>query len=144
MVTKKNILIASIILLALSFTQPAFFIDRVDYDGWSNSFILFFLGFFSLLTGLAGLVWLANPLIILSWIFSFKREKTAILLGISSMILSSSFLFFDEIVTSSRPDYSKITEYKLGYWLWLASIYFFTIATIIIHLTKKENSKISS
>ena len=133
---RKIILILSIVIFLISLTQPAYYIDRTDYDAYSNSFLLLIIGWTSLFGGLGGLalllVWFANPFIFLSWILSSKNIKTSIIFGALASILSLSFLLFTEVISSEAPTYSAITEYKLGYWLWITSICFFTIGMIFI------------
>ena len=36
-------------------------------------------------------------------------------------MIALSFLFFSQIISDEAGNYSKITSYKLGYWLWVLS-----------------------
>lgn len=89
--------------------------------------------------GGSGLVWFANPFILVSWISLFKDVKTSIIFGLLASVFSLSFILFKKVISSEAPAYSTITEYKLGYWLWTISICLFTIGAIFIYL--KNNSK---
>ncbi len=92
---KIIILIISVIIFIVSLTQPAFYIDRTDYKAWSNPIGLIFFGWLgSIMGGGSALVWLANPLILTSWIYTFKSDKIAIGSGLLASILAISFLFF--------------------------------------------------
>ncbi|WP_100615687.1 hypothetical protein [Confluentibacter citreus] len=139
---KKIILIASIVIFIVSLTQPAFYIDRTDYDAWSNPIGIIFIGWLgAIIGGGSALTWFANPLILISWLFVIKSEKIAIVSGVLASIISFAFLFFDKIVSSEAPTYSLITEYKLGYWLWMISICLFTLGIIIIRIIKNQKEK---
>ena len=73
----RTVIILSLILFLISLTQPAFFIDRKDDpNAYSNSLILFLLGWMSLLGGafIPFIIWLANPLYFLS-IFLIIQKK---------------------------------------------------------------------
>jgi hypothetical protein len=135
---KKIILIISILIFIVSLTQPSYYIDRKDYDAWSNSFLLLIFGWIGAMGGGSGLIWLANPFILISWILSTKNIKTSIIFSIIASILSLSFLLFEMVISSEAPTYSIITEYKLGYWLWTTSMCFFTIGMIFIYAKNKS------
>jgi len=126
----KIILIISILLFAVSLTQPAFYTSARQPDGWANSVGLLLIGWTGTLVGGAGLAWIANPLIFFAWT-RFKKRKTAVVLSGIATIAAASFLMFDSIITGEDGNYSKITERKVGYWLWLISIAVFFIGTTV-------------
>lgn len=116
------LLLLSMVLFITSLTQEAYYIDRENYDAWADSFGLFWMGWLGVFAGGAGFSWLANPLLITSWIVSFSNaHKKAAIFSFLAVIASGSFLFFDTIVSSEAPTFSIITERKAGYWLWLSS-----------------------
>ncbi len=131
----------SITLFLISLTQPAYYIDRTDYDAWANSFYLLIFGWSGLLAGGATIAWLANPLIFLSWIFFFIKPKVSLILSLVATLLSASFLCFNTIISSEETSYSTITERKAGYWLWLISIAIFSISTLIIYYFERKAAK---
>ena len=129
-------------MFIISLTQPAFYIDRTDYDAWSNSFILLIMGWLgAMVTGGGALAWFANPFILASWIVSSKYSKLSVLFGIVATLFALSFLFTDEVITSEAGTYSKITEYKAGYWLWFCSIVVFTTGMLIMEIRKMLTNK---
>ncbi|PZP52549.1 MAG: hypothetical protein DI598_00500 [Pseudopedobacter saltans] len=73
-----------------------------------------------LLYGTPGLVWMANPLLLLSWIFN--KKKIALIFGILAIIAALSFLFIKRMIADEAGHYSSIDQHYLGYWLWLSSI----------------------
>jgi len=108
-------LVCSIGLFVTSLTQPAFSAGNwVETPGW---FAVLF-GIFAL-SG-AGLSWLANPLLILSWL-TFAEKKVSFLFSLLAVIAGSSFLLFTQIIVNEAGGYGPITDRHLGYWLWLSS-----------------------
>ncbi len=80
----------------------------------------------------AAFTWFANPVILLS-LFIFRRnKKTALILSIISTTLILLFLIFDKVVDNEAGHYSKVTELKLGYWLWLFSSLIILMGSLII------------
>lgn len=138
---RKWIFYATLGLFLFSLTQAAFYIDRPDYDAWSNPIGLLFVGWLGLLAGDAAcLPWLANPLLILGWVALFKFEKLAPIFGILAVAIGLSFLGHEEIISSEAPTYSKITEIKLGYWLWILSMGILTFGSLYLNFSKPKNT----
>lgn len=69
---------------------------------------------------IAALCWLANPLLILSWIF-IKNNKLSLIMSVLSTLIAISFLLFDEIIADEAGHYRRIIGYEIGYWLWVSS-----------------------
>lgn len=139
--TKRILFALTILLLLVSFTQPAFYTNNVQKDAWSNSAFLFFLGWMGMLTGSAGaLPWLANPVLVTGVIFFLRKKPLpACILSVIAMAVAASFLLVRTIVVSERPDYAGIAEYKAGYWLWLCCMAVFAVTTILAYLEAKKN-----
>ena len=139
---KKITLIISILLYIVALTQESYYVNKINSDDWSNSFILLLVGWIGMIMGGgAAICWLANPLIFLSWLLIFRKIKIAIVSSIISFILSFLFLFSENVITSEAPTFSKITDYKMGYWLWLSSISIFSVGTITIFIFEKVTNK---
>ncbi len=116
----KNIKITtlglSIGLLIVALTQKCYCTTSLCGD----SIAVFIFGIFGMFFGGAALCWLANPLLIFSWIF-IKKNKVSSLLSLFSTLIALSFLLFDEIIDDEAGHYRKIVGYELGYWLWVCS-----------------------
>jgi len=120
--TKKITAGLSILVLVVSFTQPAFFIDRQDYDAWANSLMLFFFGWSFFLGGSTeSLIWSANPIYIFSLFLYLKNNRLSAIPGAVALVMAIGFSFFDTIMTSESGETSKITSFELGYKLWILS-----------------------
>ena len=84
----------------------------------------------------ATFTWLANPIILFSLIIFRHSKRTALILSTISSTLILLFLVFDKVVDNEAGHYSKVTELKLGYWLWLFSSLIILIGSLII--TKRK------
>jgi len=133
MKTKKQkiFLLLSIGVFIISLTQKSF---------CTNSNVCrYFSGFLSLIFGWLGVFilhiptfpWLANPLLLVSWILFRKKPKVSFILSIVAFILMLSFLLVDEIITNEAGTKSKVVSYELGYWLWLLSSFIMLIGNSI-------------
>ena len=116
----KIITLVSVIVFAASLTQNGFYtethIPKPPPSGW-----------YLLVIGLIGVFggyfeWLANPVLLAAWVFSFAgKNKAALLLGILASAFMVAFLFRHAMIASEAPTYEKIVRYGAGYWLWLTS-----------------------
>ncbi len=116
----RIITLLSVIVFVASLTQNGFYtethIPKPPPSGW-----------YLLLIGLIGVFdgyfeWLANPVLLAAWVFSFAgKDKVALLLGILASAFMVAFLFRHTMIASEAPTYGKIIGYSAGYWLWLTS-----------------------
>jgi hypothetical protein len=114
------ITLLSIIVFATSLTQNAYYIAGENPKAWSPAFYSLLLGPIGLFAGI--FEWLANPVLLAAWVFSFAgKNKIALVLGIVASALMLAFLFRHTIIASEAPTYAKIIGYGVGYWLWLTS-----------------------
>lgn len=128
----------SFLIFLISLTKDAF----CTTSGCIGSSTALFWGFFGLFIGGASLTWLANPILIISWIMILRnsRHKKLLLTGsIISTILSLSFLLFDKIITDEGGFEKDILNYKVGYWLWMASSLVLLIGNSTIYLLNTKN-----
>ncbi|MDH6254033.1 hypothetical protein M2347_003760 [Chryseobacterium sp. H1D6B] len=128
----KGLFFLSIILFLISLFQPAFFIDKKNADAYSNSLFLFCFGWMSFLGGafIPFIIWLANPLYLVSIILIYKNFKIGIITLTMSVILSVAFANLDTILSSESGAVSKITELGAGFYLWMASFIVLLICSI--------------
>jgi hypothetical protein len=137
----KNIfLIASITLFVLSLTQKCY----CTTSTCSDSIMVLILGWFALMSGGAGISWIANPLLFFAW-YKLKRNlKVSMFLSMFAILMSLSFLLFDSIVDNENNQQKEIVAYKAGYWLWLSSTAVMVIGTYTLmlrHNTRKLMAK---
>ena len=91
----KITLIVSISLLALSLTQKCY---CTTINGCGDSLMVFIFGILGLAYGGAALTWLANPLLIASWITLKPSNKWSLILSVIAFLISISFLLFDKVI----------------------------------------------
>lgn len=123
-------IISSILIFGLSLTQNAY---TTDFAGGTKT-----TSRLALLTGWLGIIgfqavclsWLANPLLIVTWILQRNQSKYALYTSILALILMISFLFFKKIMVNEAGHYGNIISYHLGYGLWLTSGILMVIASI--------------
>lgn len=95
------VLLISLALFIVSLGLPAYYTEGSSPDDWANSFGLLLIGWLGILFAVpAALCWLANPLILIAWITSFKRPKTTLILSGLAAFFVLTFLFFDEILVN--------------------------------------------
>jgi hypothetical protein len=134
-IIRNYTVIISISLLTLSFTQTSYCTDTLR----NGSLFVFLFGIFGFFKSWAGLSWLANPLLFLSWVAAKKSPKTSTFASLLACILSLSFMFFSEVMDNEGGYMNKITSLGWGYWLWTISIGFALISNIVgwFHNQKK-------
>jgi len=90
-----------------------------------------------------GLVWLANPLFLLSLIlFLFsKKIKLALFLSAIACYLSLYFMQIEEIIKDEAGHVGEITDYLLGYWLWVSANVTLVLTLIVQNIMSLLNAK---
>jgi hypothetical protein len=136
-IVAKITLITSMGLYALSLTQQAYCISGSCGNHWSG-ISLVALGAFGGIMSLAGLTWYANPLIWAAWSQINKKPKQAAVFSFLATAFSASFLLATTISDVQANVTSYITEYRVGYWLWLASTAAMLTGSLIAHLLSKD------
>ncbi len=134
---KKYILIASISLFIVSLTQKCY----CTTSECGDSIMAFLLGWAALLSGGAGISWLANPLLFASWIILRINVKLAMFLSVGATLLSLSFLIFDSVIANEAGQKHQIIGYKLGYWLWMGSNLVMLLGTFVLML--RHNTRLA-
>lgn len=127
---QKIFLFISIGLYIISLTQKSY---CSSFESCDN------LGFLSLIFGWFGVFmlhvpafpWLANPMLLISWLTFNKKSKTSFMLSIGAFTLMISFLLVDEIISNEAGTKSKVVFYGLGYWLWLLSSFIMVLGHLI-------------
>lgn len=114
---KRVVLLTSLLLFLISLTQQCYCTPADCGD----SLIVLLLGWAALLSGGAGIAWLANPLLVASWILLRKNCKAAMFLSVAATLFSLSFLLFDSVIANEAGHKQPIISYKSGYWLWASS-----------------------
>lgn len=84
--------------------------------------MLLLIGWLGVFEGIVA--WLANPALLLAWIFTLSRKRRveAVICSLAALGLALSFLSVKEMDRDEAGHHAKIISYGLGYWLWIGSI----------------------
>jgi len=130
-------------LFVAALTQDGYYIDGPDPRAWAAGWLLAAFGWLGILAGV--FTWIANPLLVASWICAFqKRKNISMFLSGASVLLMLSFLWRRTIITSEAPTYSRIISYQPGYWLWLGSAIVAFSGILLLPQSKKRPDRTDS
>jgi hypothetical protein len=87
----------------------------------------------------ASLTWLANPLLLISWILIYKGRKISWLFGLLAVLVSGSFLKAGVIIENEAGHVNPIIRIGPGYWLWLSSCLLTFIGSLALRIIRKQN-----
>ena len=127
---KKIIGFVILVIYLISLTMECYLVNGKPSIG-SFGLIALLLGWVNF--DFVGLIWLANPLFILSLLIFFfsKKKRIAVILSLIVSILAISFLLIKEIIWSEAGHVGEITGYLTGYWLWVSAILLMTINLLL-------------
>ncbi|NJB82800.1 hypothetical protein [Wenyingzhuangia aestuarii] len=129
---KRITFLLSLILFLTSLSQNTFLVTNGRESIGSFGLMAFLFGWMNIYG--AGISWIANPLLLSSWITLFtKKWKLPMILSFLAMLFSLSFLLFHEVVTNEGGGKSRIIAYDFGYKLWLSSCIINFFGNLIIH-----------
>jgi hypothetical protein len=128
----------SILLFIASLAKPCYCTPDVCND---SVFIVLFgaMGFF---LSWGGLAWLANPLLLASWITNNKYPKTSFVTSLLASVFALSFLLFSKVMDNEEGDLRQIVSYQAGYWLWVwSSLIMLIYNSILMFLNRNQKVK---
>jgi len=110
-------------------------------EGCRSGIEVLSLGWLAALSGGAGIVWLANPLLIWSWLLINKSSAYAWIPAFFAILISLAFLSFPDIIENEGGRHNEIIRNGIGYWLWVcSSIASFTGAVLMrLSMTMPED-----
>lgn len=124
----KTTLSISGALYLVCLTQDGYYIDGPDPEAWAPAYGLLIAGWLGMFAGV--FAWLANPLLFASWyLLTRSRHGAAFFVSSGALLFATSFLLQPEVISSTKPTYSQITGYGVGYWLWITSVLVVMVGT---------------
>ncbi|WP_395655364.1 hypothetical protein [Flavobacterium sp.] len=138
----KNVKILTISLSVLMFlaslTQNAYYLGEHEESVGSFGLIAFLLGWMGVFG--AGISWLANPFLIISWgILTFGNLKKSLILSVLALLFSLSFMLFNDIIANEGGGHKVITSYDIGYYLWVSSCGINLLGNLILYKNYKNS-----
>ena len=115
--TSSKYVLISIGLFIISLSQKCY----CTPSHCSYSIMAFLLGLAGMASSAAAFSWLANPLLIISWILQKRNPRGSMLLTMFAFLFTLSFLLFDSVLANENGQQQAITSYKPGYWFWVCS-----------------------
>lgn len=134
-------IVLSVIVFIISLTQ---FVVTIDYDinESVNSWQYLTIGSVAIFGGgvLEWLIWLANPLYVISIILFVKHYKLSMITAFLASFLAVIFSTWEEIRVDEKGISAKIIHFELGYYLWVSSILILTTGIFIFfrHRSKRK------
>jgi hypothetical protein len=144
---KILIIVISLAAFVISLTKNAVTINYIEIKA-VPSLDYFLMGSIAFLGGgmLEQIIWLANPLSLISIYFLAKEKKGAKNLSLLALFLAVSFSSWKEILGAESGTLAEIISLETGYFLWVLSILILTIGIFIYFnikdgiLTEEENT----
>jgi len=138
---KKQVLFISITLFIVSLTQECYCTETSCIPSLQP----FIIGWAALYIGGPILIWLANPILLMSWLTSKNSLYTSLIFSFAASVIALAFLFIKAIYNHDDAGITTtITHYKPGYWLWVASCWSMFIGNIaIVCKAKNFNSSVA-
>lgn len=130
---KKIFLFISIGVYVISLTQKSYCTSGGNCEYFSGFLNLIFGWFGVFMLHIPAFPWLANPILLVSWITFKKKPKLSFILCIIALVLMLSFLFVNEIIVNDGSTTSKVNFYGLGYWLWVLSSFIMLVGNLIFN-----------
>lgn len=125
---EKKLLFISIGLFVLSLPFRCY----CTGDSCTYSFMALALGGFGMLNGGAAIAWLANPLLLASWMITKKVNNASLFVSLGAMLMALSFLLFDQVVSNENGGKQSIESVRAGYWIWLLSALVMAILNVML------------
>lgn len=135
----KSMLFISLILLLISFTQTAIHLpgyipsggnsDNSDFEGW---FLFFFgwLGLFFNTSWQTMIIWLANPLFILSLFLLLEGKTSSSVFSSIATLLALSYIWIGYCEETELQGVVKKGSAEPAYYFWLSSILLLTATAL--------------
>ena len=135
----KVIRYISIGLFVISLACPCYDTGNADGSFGQGAFLLLS-GILWFMFASPGFVWLANPLLLYSWINAGKNRDRSFTLSIISLFLALCFLFYKDVITDEGgANTTPIIAHAIGYWLWLASIATMLLGNFCLQMLSARN-----
>jgi len=124
------------VLFAVSLTQVGYCTHQIC----RSSIDALITGSVGFLYGGAVLTWLANPLLLTSWLLINRNISISLVTSLLAMLVSFSFFFCRNVIDNEAGQLGVIVSYKAGYWLWAASTTVMGVGNCILYVRRHRIS----
>ncbi len=122
----------SIALFVAAMPLPSFCVDG-SCDAWTSSSVLIFGWVEMLVYPSAGVIWLANPLLLGAWLAVLVKFRwVGLVFAAAALVTALAFMGISEVVTSESGATGSVTGLAAGYVLWTASCALACIAALSV------------
>lgn len=126
----------SFLLFVASLCLDCFFIAGSNPRAWSLGIGLLLMGWAGIFGGV--FAWLANPLLLLTWVALAIRPVrwVAFVTGLMASSFALSFLLHERILADEGGGTSLITGYGPGYYCWVGAMVVAWLGSVVIILLR--------
>jgi len=135
-------ILTSLSMFGISLTKNAIIVNYLGATKPIPAYEYFLMGSTAIIGGgaLEWIIWLANPLCLLSIILLISKQKLSMVTSSIALILAISFSFWKEILGNEGGTMSEIVSFESGYYLWLTSILVLTTGIYLyFHQVSRQN-----
>ncbi|AWA30994.1 hypothetical protein HYN48_13390 [Flavobacterium magnum] len=134
----------SLSIFIISLTQSAF---KAEFNNSNHmeSLHCFLMGSIAFLGGglLEEIIWMANPIALLSIFLLLKGNKNALTFAFIAFVIALSFSLWKKVLKSESGSQMQIISLEEGYYLWILSIAILLIGNILYFQKIKFPDKIN-
>lgn len=136
-INNKYIVLLSIVCFLISLNQAVFF-HSPNYREYTKGWEIFVFGWFGILKGnIVSIAWLANPMLIMSWV-NFKKNKITLKYSALSLFFCLFFVIYDFFKNEIQ-----FSNYNEGFYFWISSILIMTLGNLyFMKQIVKENNRV--
>lgn len=133
----RLLLAVSLLLFLACLPLSSFCVAQPGCREWPSWSLLVF-GWVTMFGGWPYVTWLANPLLLLTWVsLALSTRLLSLMFSAAALALGASFALTKQIVTNEGGVPGSIASFEWGYKLWVASM----VASVMSALLVKDGAE---
>jgi hypothetical protein len=141
---QKKVTYISLALFVISLACPCYDTGN-EAGGWGQGATLLIMGITWFVYPIPYGIWLANPALLFSWKYISKKPVRSFILSIAATLLALGFLLCKELrLDESGSNFTPVTEHRVGYWLWLMSMFTMAFGNLYMELVSKKGTQLTA
>jgi hypothetical protein len=123
----------SVLAYLLCFTQVGICVQGLCNEYRPRDLLAFgIFQFFDRETWVAGVTWLAIPVLFMAWVFLLRADyRWTFRFTICALAMALSLHLRPEVTVASEAGSQLVTSFGLGYWIWIASIVLAALSALL-------------